>query len=375
MPKLSPDRNPTHRRHASGQGLVVLSGQYHYTGIYGTPESDRKYLHEIGEWNARGRKAKISATDLTVGALAQGFAAYAMDRFVKRGEPTSYALTIRLVCRQMIAEYGKTPVGDFGPKTLRSIRLAWTQKDSRAGVRPKCRKSATLYAGIIVEMFKWGVAEELFGSELYSRLKTLEPLSGRDGAIDRPRRLSVPDKPLADFLETTPEPARSILRLMLLTGMRPAEACGMRSRDIDRTESVWIYRVDPEWNKTDHHDRPRVVFLGPKAQAILRPRIKSAGKEGWLFTPSKGPRKTDHYRAKCLYLLVHQRLKIRGLPSWSPNQLRHNALSAIRQALGVESAKSVGGHASVKTTAVYIDPDVANAPDREAARLAALTMG
>ncbi len=41
----------------------------------------------------------------------------------------------------------------------------------------------------------------------------------------------------------------------------------MRPCDIDRSGETWTYR--PESHKTEHHDRDRVVFIGPKAQAVL----------------------------------------------------------------------------------------------------------
>jgi len=41
----------------------------------------------------------------------------------------------------------------------------------------------------------------------------------------------------------------------------------MRPCDLDRSEEVWAYR--PSSHKTEHHGLQRVIFIGPKAQAIL----------------------------------------------------------------------------------------------------------
>jgi hypothetical protein len=47
----------------------------------------------------------------------------------------------------------------------------------------------------------------------------------------------------------------------------------MRSIDIDTSDpSSWVYR--PGRHKTEHHERDRYIFLGPKAQVVLRPFLK-----------------------------------------------------------------------------------------------------
>ena len=56
--------------------------------------------------------------------------------------------------------------------------------------------------------------------------------------------------------------------LQRITGMRPEEVCIMRTGDIDRSGSIWVYR--PGSHKTEHHGHDRKVYLGPKAQEILR---------------------------------------------------------------------------------------------------------
>jgi len=37
--------------------------------------------------------------------------------------------------------------------------------------------------------------------------------------------------------------------------------------DLDRSSEVWCCR--PATHKTEHHGRERVVFIGPKGQAVL----------------------------------------------------------------------------------------------------------
>ncbi len=65
---------------------------------------------------------------------------------------------------------------------------------------------------------------------------------------------------------------RDMVRLQLLTGMRPGEICKLRPCDIDRSSDIWEYK--PRSHKTEHHGRSRIVFMGPEAQALLTPYLE-----------------------------------------------------------------------------------------------------
>ena len=78
-------------------------------------------------------------------------------------------------------------------------------------------------------------------------------------------------KPVADVVVTATLPhlsnhVRAMVELLINTGMRPAEVCGMTLNQIERG-TTWTYR--PVRHKTAHHGKGRVVPLGPNARAIL----------------------------------------------------------------------------------------------------------
>jgi integrase len=54
-----------------------------------------------------------------------------------------------------------------------------------------------------------------------------------------------------------------------LTGMRPSEVVSIRTVDVESGGRVWTYT--PASHKTEHHGRTRFIYLGPQAQAALRP--------------------------------------------------------------------------------------------------------
>ena len=75
----------------------------------------------------------------------------------------------------------------------------------------------------------------------------------------------------------------AVIRIELLSGMRPGEVCIMRACDIEMTGDVWDYR--PHEYKTEHHEEiERVVALGERAQAIVREFLKPDSR-AYLFSP------------------------------------------------------------------------------------------
>jgi integrase len=68
-----------------------------------------------------------------------------------------------------------------------------------------------------------------------------------------------------------PPVTADMVRFQLLTGARPGEVCSLTPGAVDRSGDVWEYRV--EGHKTEHHGRTRVVYIGPEAQAVLRPYL------------------------------------------------------------------------------------------------------
>ena len=58
----------------------------------------------------------------------------------------------------------------------------------------------------------------------------------------------------------------------------------MRTCDIDTSGRVWVYT--PESHKTEHHGRERRIYLGPTAQAILRPWLRPE-LTAYLFSPAE----------------------------------------------------------------------------------------
>src|SRR5882757_6192288 len=74
-----------------------------------------------------------------------------------------------------------------------------------------------------------------------------------------------------------------MVQLQRLTGMRSGELCKLRTCDVDRTGSVWIYR--PPSHKTAYKGHQRIIRIGPKGQNILSRWLRADKPDAYVFSP------------------------------------------------------------------------------------------
>ena len=174
-----------------------------------------------------------------------------------------------------------------------------------------------------------------------------------------------------------------MIELQGLTGMRPGEVTIMRGCDLDTSAMVWTYT--PATHKMEHEDHERTVYIGPRAQAFVRPFLKR-DLNAYLFSPldatqerasvssthrrpkqpqtvPKGDRKVgDHYSVDSYRRAIQRACVAAEVPLWSPNQLRHNAATRLRREFGVDLAQTILGHRlGSAITEVYAEANVAKA--------------
>src|SRR5439155_14890293 len=82
---------------------------------------------------------------------------------------------------------------------------------------------------------------------------------------------------------------QAMVEAQRLTGMRPGEVVRLRAFDLDMAGKVWLYRPGSDrgpmgQHKTTHHGYQRIVAIGPKAQAVIRPWLK-LDTQAYLFSP------------------------------------------------------------------------------------------
>lgn len=371
-----------------GRYLVHIDGKPHRLG---TDPAHARELYDrlIAEWLSNGRRMPATTAESPQTVTVQRII-LEYWRYVKRRYQPGKASTIRQALRITRELYGSTPANEFGPKRLRVVRDRFI---AREWARPYVNEQVRW----LRSMFKWASSHELVDVRVYRALQTVEPLrkgeAMREGRTVKP----VPREQLRRVRRLLPRPVRGLVNLQLLTGARPGELVGLRPVDIDTSGAVWRYC--PADHKTAHHDHDRTIFIGPRAQRLLRlfmgpdrpvdrpifsPREAAcaARRKGARGSRRPGQKPTqrrtgrtvgDAYDVASYRRAIHracreaypapggatpaERRAHREAHRWGPHRLRHNAGTAIRRQFGAEVARVILGHRHLAVTEVYAERD------------------
>jgi hypothetical protein len=308
----SRSRIPAYRLHKqNGQAVVTLTdGQGGrrdvLLGKHDTPESRQEHARVLSEWEARGRRLPAPAVvqqGMTINELMLAYWRHVEEYYVKDGQPTSEQGVIKHALRFLKQPYGHTLAQDFGPLALKAVRQAMVDhaitrkvKDKATGDievkmvhRGLTRRLINKQVGRLKRMFAWAVEEELLSVTVYQALRCVKGLKkGKGQAREKARIGPVPDALVEAVLPLVQPTVRAMIEVQRLCGGRPQDIVQMRAIEIDMTGPVWEYR--PRRYKAEHHneddnpDRERIIFLGPRARAILRPHLPLRVTD-YIFSP------------------------------------------------------------------------------------------
>jgi integrase len=380
-----------------------VDGVDHYLGPYGSDESHQLYERVIAEWRAK-RQAQVARTsknvspnrqigDLTVEKVIALFWRFAKSHYIKDGEPTGELDNLKHALRPVRKLYGSLPARDFGPLCLKVLQR---QMIADGLSRPVINSRI----GKIKRVFRWAVSEQLCPPDVLQGLQSVMGLQrGRTEAREPDPIEAVDDATIAATLPYLPPVVRDMVQFQRLVGCRPGEVSSVRPCDIDRSEAVWVYR--PDHHKMQHLGRQRLIFVGPRAQEILKPYLLRDA-ESFCFSPAESQRRrtcemrenrkskvppSQHDRSKArpqvkpgerylkdayaraiqracdraflppAELNEDDRAKWRKQHRWSPNQLRHATATIIRRRFGLEGAQVILGHSRADVTQVYAARD------------------
>lgn len=298
------------------------------------------------------------------------------------GRPTRHLDNLKDALRPVRALYGPTKAVDFGPLALRAVR----DRMIRDGI---CRRTTNDRVHRVRHCFRWAALVELIPVDVVLALETVEALErGRSGARESEGVKPVPAGHVEAVLPGLPGAVAAMVKLQLLCGCRAGEIVRMRGADLDTTEPVWTFK--PPHHKSAWRGEERVIYLGPRAQEIVRAFVKSDPAE-YLFSPrdrvaafraeraaarvtkrtpselsrrrKPDPRRAprDCYTANSYRQAVARACRKAGIPVWSPLQLRHAAATRIRKGFGVEGAQLILGHRRADVTQVYAETDAEKA--------------
>lgn len=406
MPRLF-HRPPKYGLHkGTNQAIVCHQGKLIYLGPYGSEKSHRRYQQFLEQWYAlRHQEAKSrpnrtpeqeiedavtpvmlrlkwrQGLKVSLDELIFVYKKHARGYYVKNGKVTREAEQIEEVTMMLGRKYGLGIIDDFGPVELDEFR------DSLIEDRDWSRKYINKQINRIIAMFKWGAMKEICSANVHAQLKTLGGLKkGRTKARETEGVSCVDDAIVDKTLTKLPEIVADMVRFQRLTGARPGELCSIRPCDIDRSSKVWIYT--PDSHKTEHHEKNRIVPIGPQAQKVLRPYLLRPA-ESYCFSPTESvervrrraeanrktpasygnirgsnratsPKKlpSDKYAVSSYRNAIRRACNKLEIEVWTPNQLRHNAATKIRKEFGLEAAQVICGHQTADVTQVYAERDL-----------------
>jgi integrase len=199
--------------------------------------------------------------------LLVAYLEFAAGYYVKNGRPTGELANMKDAIKPLQARYETLPVAQFGPTGLRAVRERMIENNlSRKVVNARINR--------VRRIFKWGVEHELVAPGVLQGLQSVAPLKqGRSEARETSRVAPVSQAHIDAVTARVTRPVKAMSELQLVTGMRPGEVVLMRTCDIDMSGKIWEYR--PESHKAEHHGIERIIFLGPRAQGIVRPFLKT----------------------------------------------------------------------------------------------------
>lgn len=376
-------RIPKYRPHSTGQAFVEVKGERIYLGRYGTPESRRRWRAIVDELLEEAGAADGEQDFSKVRIVEELALAYLRDR---RAARDSHLPQIKTACTVLGQTCPDVPVRDFRPKDFKKVRAAMVKKGwARRYVNTQCQR--------VIQAFRWAVEQGICRSTVPSDLREVAPLrAGQSAARETEPVKPVPQAVVEATLPHLGSQVAAMVKLQLYSGMRAGDVVLMRPCDVDRSDkAVWVYTPATHkgtWRELDH-----VAYLGPKAQAVLKPflareataycfspaeatadrharlrktrktRVQPSQANRAKRSPLRAPRQrydTHSYSKAIGYAVAKANRKRKPkdqLPRWTALQLRHEAGTQIRKRFGLEAAQVMLGHAEAKTTEIYAERD------------------
>lgn len=390
MPRTA--KPPAYRLYKrTGQAVITLGGQDHYLGPHGTKVSRDAYDRLVGEWLTNGRRLHTNDDDgfLTITEFVAAYWNHAQAYYVHDdGRRSDELAKIKNALRPLNRLYASVPVSDFGPLRLKAVRQAFIDAKN-------CRGEVNAQVGRIKRSFKWGVESELVPASVFHALQAVTGLKrGRTEARETQPVVPVSEAHVDAIQPYVSRQVWAIVQLQYLTGMRPSEVLMMQGRNLDMSGKLWLY--EPSTHKSKHRGHDRIVELGPRAQAMIRPFLKPNLK-ACLFSPvdaiAERAAKTRTHRRAGQKPAAHKTKRVvrdhydrdsyrqaitracdladreakkrkslppdseRIVPRWFPYQLRHTAGTRFRKEFGLEMARILLGHRSAVVTEIYAEVD------------------
>lgn len=381
---------------ASGRSRVRVCGREIWLGAAGSPEADRRYREILAAWVASGGTSIDAAVEpappaappvvvtitpaaspvvtcppeLTVGGLVVQYLTH-----VQAGRTKAELASVSKWWRarevgNALRSRRAVPVLQFGPRVLREIRdeLANTPKQYQfaEGQQYRARTHVNRLVREIVAMFAWGVSEELVPVAVWQALQTTPHLRPAESAArETEKRQPVADAEFEAVLPFLPPVVADLLLFARLVSCRPDEASQLRMVDVEPAGAVLKWTLNK--HKTARTVGAKAIPIGPRAEAVVR--RWAAGKDPGDLVFSRADRdrvqvagtirlrplrsKRQQFDSDQLRIWIHAACDLAKTPHWTPYQLRHAGLTAVRRECGVEAEAAIAGWTTPKLAYHY----------------------
>ena len=249
-----------------------------------------------------------------------------------------------------LALFPELPAAEFGARKLIETRAAMIDS-GRFG-----RVYVNTLVNCLRRVFSWAVENELVKPEVLLGLRAVSPLKrGRSAARENSPVLPVDPATVDATLPELPPVVADVVRVQMLTGMRPSEVLSMRARDLtQRADGLVVYTLESD--KTAYKraiNDAKTVVLGPKVAKICIKATQNKAPQDFIFEASPGrPYRSDSYARA-----IKRAAKRAGVDHWSPYQLRHLFATQVRARFGLEAAQVALGHKTADVTQIYAERD------------------
>jgi len=346
--------------------LVQIKGRKHYLGYGDNPK--KPPLDVTSNYNEAVRKllggepVSIEETleKLTVVELVVKHQEWAAKRYLRSNEADCF----RHAAKHLVARFGRTPAEAFGPRRLAELRTYLEEVYRKSNGSRLTRQGINKTVSKIKQIFAWGVSQEIVKPEQLTALRTLPPLlEGHTTTPEANQKPPVEDEVVRATLPHLCEQVKAMVGLQRLSGMRPGEVCKLVMDHLDTSKGeYWVYSM--RLHKTTHHGKRRTIILGKAAIEILKPWLRSDGLP--LFSPlermkllrdsqrvdlkrdrrKKQPRKVPgvRYTTQSYGKAIVMVCKAKGIPEWSPNQLRKANATEVVERFDVSHASAMLGN-------------------------------
>lgn len=386
MPRPS-NEVPSLRRHKpTNQAVCTVrlangSRKDIYLGPWKSALAKQEYGRVIALVGANNGIYPDASVDLTVNEAMVRYVKFIDRHYIDRdGVPTGTAAKLKFTLGYLKRLYGTTPLAEFGPIKLKSVRQVMIGEKF---VRTMINK----FMGQIRQFFKWCVEEEMVGATILESLRAVRPLSiGRSGVEESTPREPADPAAVEKALPFMSPAVRAIVQLLRLTGSRPTEILTMKPDELDRSGPIW--KFTPPRHKLAWKGKTRIIYIGPDAQSVLMPWLLGTAHDVYIFSPERSEeirsrersalRKTPKYPShmarnerkrvqlskrkrpptECydhmaLSRAVHRACTKAKVKHFSPYCLRHLRAVELREKYGLEVVRATLGQSAASMADHY----------------------